>query len=128
MKRFAFDFFNTLYGKQPYIEEVRQLARDIHAKGHEIHIVSAISPGLPCPYEALLAEMNVPWTKIHRVDHLAELKVAVLIEIQAAGFWDDLDENVEAAILAGIPSCQVGVHPVTELRRLKYTKGETHPG
>src|SRR5258707_10929981 len=94
----AFDFFNTLDAH----EDVRQLARTAHARGHEVHVVSAISPGLPFDYASALAALDVPVTAVHRVDHDPALKVAVLREIRAYAFWDDLAANVDAARRAGI--------------------------
>ena len=63
--------------------------------------------------------LKVPYTAIHQVDHYPELKVEVLTRLGVAGFWDDLPINVDAARLAGIPSCLVGAEPVTELRSIR---------
>jgi len=109
--KFAFDFFNTLDTH----EEVRAVARQLHAWGHEIHIVSAISPGLPYNYDLALDSLSIPFTQVHRVDHSPALKVAVLKELQVRGFWDDLPENVNAAREAGFACCLVGVEPANQL-------------
>lgn len=110
---FAFDFFNTL--DTPAREDVRGLVRKLHALGHEIHIVSAISPGLPMDndeaYAKVLGELNVPFTKVWRVDHKPELKVAVLLNIRATAYWDDVLDYVNAARVAGISTCHVGKDP-----------------
>jgi hypothetical protein len=109
--RFAFDFFGTLDAH----EDVRELARGFFAAGHQVHIVSSISPGLPMDsdeaYALMLKNLSVPFTKIWRVDHNPELKVAVLKEIHATAFWDDVKENVAAARAAGFSTCHVGVDP-----------------
>lgn len=106
---FAFDFFNTLDTH----EDVRQVARSLFAKGHEVHIVSAISPGLPldsvAAYSAMLGELKVPFTKVWRVDHVPQLKIDVLTTIRADGFWDDVKENVDLARKNRIMTCHVGV-------------------
>ncbi len=115
MSAYAFDFFNTL----DTYAGVREIARALFSKGQEVHVVSAISPGLPMDYEGMLKSLDVPFTAIHRVDHDPKLKVEVLLRIEARGFWDDLFANVDAARRAGIPSCQVGVEPCTELRTHK---------
>lgn len=113
---FAFDFFNTLDKH----EDIRELARKFFREGHEVHIISAVSPGLPIDnddaYTAMLEMLKVPFTKIHRVDHRPDLKVDVLLTINARAFWDDLSENVEAARESGISTCHVGVdaHSVTK--------------
>lgn len=103
MRVYAFDFFNTL--DQPHNEDIRMLARRLFAEGHEVHIVSAISPGLPLDndeaYAQMLKALDVPFTRIHRVDHNPALKVEVLKKIQAVAFYDDLLENVLAARAAG---------------------------
>lgn len=119
MKKFAFDMFGTLTDH----EAVRAIAREVHAKGHEVHIVSAISPGVPWDndewYTSALAGLRVPFTKIHRCDHddNGHLKVEILRAIgNVAGFWDDLQSNVLAARVAGIPTCHVGVDPPGEVR------------
>jgi hypothetical protein len=114
---YAFDFWNTLY---PMNDAARRqcammqgLVSALHDSGNEIHIVSAISPGLPLDndeaYARMLGEINVPFTKIHRVDHVPALKVEVLKRIGAGGFWDDSEVNVIAAREAGIPSNHVGI-------------------
>jgi len=114
---YAFDFFNTLDGSDPELHvKVRGLARTLFALRSEVHIVSAISPGLPMDYEGMLKELYVPFTQIHRVDHDPVLKVEVLRKIKAVGFWDDLLANVEAARAAGISACHVGVDPVLQTR------------
>lgn len=105
----AFDFFNTLDTH----EDVRVIARELHARGDQIHIVSAISPGLPMDnddaYAGMLKRLKVPFTAIHRVDHKPELKLEVLKRIGAYGFWDDVKENVELARANSILTCHVGV-------------------
>ncbi len=110
MKRWGFDFFGTL--THPNAEPIRALARELFAQGDEIHIVSAISPGLPMDYAGMLKELNVPFTAVHRCDHVPAEKVAILKALKCAGFWDDTKENVNAARMAGIPSNLAGVdHP-----------------
>lgn len=109
--KFAFDFFGTLETHEP----VRELARKLYAQGHEIHIVSSISPGLPMDsddaYASVLEGLRVPFTKIWRVDHNPELKVAVLRQLNANAFWDDVAANVDAARRAGFSTCHVGFDP-----------------
>jgi predicted ABC-type sugar transport system permease subunit len=102
---FAFDFFGTLDTN----ESVRDLARASFKLGHEVHIVSAISPEIPFDYFGALIAMGVPYTAVHRVDHVPALKVEVLKRIRADGFWDDVKENVDAARQAGFFTCHVGV-------------------
>jgi len=108
VKVYAFDFWNTLTNHG----ELRDLARQYYKDGHEVHIVSAISPGLPMDsdhyYELMLQAIKVPFTAIHRVDHKAELKIEVLHSIQADEFWDDTEEYVQAARNAGFLSHLVG--------------------
>ncbi len=93
--------------------EVCELAARLYREGNEIHIVSAISPGLPLDndeaYGSMLQQLLVPFTKIHRVDHVPAQKVEVLKRIKADGFWDDTESYVMAARDAGIKSCHVGV-------------------
>ena len=109
MMVFAFDFFGTLTDH----ENVRQFARDCFARGHEVHIVSSISPGLPLDsdeaYAEMLGDLKVPFTKVHRVDHNPALKLEVLKRIGAIAFWDDVKANVDLARAHGISSCHVGV-------------------
>ena len=104
---YAFDFWNTLTSHG----ELRDLARQFYKNGHEVHIVSAISPGLTLDndssYEMMLNALDVPFTEIHRVDHKAELKVEVLQRIKADEFWDDTEEYVQAARKAGFISHKV---------------------
>jgi hypothetical protein len=106
---YAFDFWVTLTDHA----EVRELSRRLYAAGHLIHVVSAISPGLPLDsdfaYRAMLEKLDVPCSAIHRVDHVAAQKVRVLRAIKADGFWDDSPEYVLAARQAGIPTCHVGL-------------------
>lgn len=109
MAVFAFDFFNTLDAHP----KVRAVARFLAAQGHDIHVVSAISPGLPCDYAGMLKALDVPHMAIHRVDHKPELKVEVLKTIGAQGFWDDVLENVQAARAVGFKTCHVGVEDPT---------------
>jgi len=120
-KVFAFDFWNTV--DTPERADVRELIRALFVQGHEIHIVSAISPGLPLDndesYTKMLNDLAVPFTAIHRVDHSPALKVEVLLRIKADGFWDDLFDNYYAALCAGVPSCYVGHNPLHELRSIK---------
>ncbi len=110
---FAFDFFGTLETH----ETVRALARGFAHHGHDVHIVTAVSPGLPIDndewYAAVLVQLGVPFKKIWRVDHKPELKVAVLERIGAVAFWDDVKENVDAARRAGFSVCHVGVDDPT---------------
>ncbi len=98
---YAFDFWITLTNSEP----TRELARKLYFEGHEVHIVSAISPGLPLDndevYSSMLAQLNVPYTAIHRTDHVPEQKVAVLRAINADEFWDDDPQYVDAATAAG---------------------------
>jgi hypothetical protein len=101
---YAFDFWVTLTHSAP----TRELARRLYVEGNEIHIVSAISPGLPldndAAYATMLEQLQVPFTAIHRVDHVAEQKVEVLKKIHAVEFWDDMPNYVEAATAAGVKS------------------------
>jgi hypothetical protein len=111
-KKFAFDFFGTLDTH----EDVRDAARMVFRCGHEVHIVSSISPGLPMDndesYAGMLRRLNVPFTKIWRVDHNPQLKVAALREIgEVEAFWDDVLENVEAARAAGFKAYHVPHEP-----------------
>ena len=107
-KRYAFDFWVTLTDHS----EIRDLARKLYRRGHEIHIVSAISPGLPldsdAAYEMMLDQLGVPFTKIWRTDHIPEQKVAVLRQVQPANFWDDDPKYVQAARDAGFKATLVG--------------------
>jgi hypothetical protein len=108
---FAFDFFGTLDTH----EDVRRIARWLHGLGHEVHVVSAISPGLPMDndeaYAEALGALGVPFTKIWRVDHDPALKTAVLRQIAARAFWDDVEDYVTAARAVGISTCWVGKDP-----------------
>ena len=100
-KVYAFDFWVTLTEHA----ELRALVRKLYRRGHKIHIVSAISPGLPLDsddaYAGMLLNMGVPYHVIHRVDHVPEQKVKVLDRIQADEFWDDDPQYVDAARQAG---------------------------
>jgi hypothetical protein len=101
-KVYAFDFWVTLTDRP----KIRALARKYFKRGHEVHIVSAISPGLPLDndesYAQMMHVMKVPYTEIHRTDHVAAQKVEVLLKIKADCFWDDTPAYVEAARAAGI--------------------------
>lgn len=112
MAVYAFDFWGTLQGDKEVNETVRELARQLHNLGQEVHIVSAISPGLPLDsdeaYAKMLGELRVHFTKVHRVDHVPALKVEVLKRIGAARFWDDVPDYVNAARAAGIDAVLVG--------------------
>jgi len=107
-RRYAFDFWVTLTDHP----EIRSLVRKLYSQGHEIHIVSAISPGLPLDndeaYARLLQRLNVPFTKIWRTDHVPEQKVEVLCSIKADGFWDDDPAYISAARRAGFKTTLVG--------------------
>lgn len=98
---YAFDFWGTLTDHP----EIRQIARDYYSRGHEVHIVSAISPGLDMDsdhaYTQILDQIGVPFTAIHRTDHVPAQKVAVLKKIKADCFWDDTPAYVKAAAEAG---------------------------
>lgn len=104
---YAFDFWGTLTDHP----KIRDLARDYYSRGHEVHIVSAISPGLDLDsdsaYAQLLDEIGVPFTAIHRTDHIPSQKVAVLQKIKADCFWDDTLMYVKAAAEAGFTSILV---------------------
>jgi hypothetical protein len=106
-KVYAFDFWVTLTERVA----IRELARKAFRSGHEVHIVSAISPGLPLDndqaYAKMLDDMGVRFTAIHRVDHVAEQKVAVLREIKADCFWDDTPAYIDAAREAGFKAILV---------------------
>jgi FMN phosphatase YigB (HAD superfamily) len=97
---YAFDFFGTLDTS----EAVRELARQLYRDGNEIHVISALAPVLRFDYREALRLLKVPVHKIHRVGVLntPAQKVKVLKQIEAAGFWDNSPENVEAARRAGI--------------------------
>lgn len=126
-KSYAFDFFDTLTHHEP----IRELARRLFAEGHDIHIVSSVSPGLPIDndgwYAAALDQLQVPFTKVHRVDHGPELKVKTLRLIKADGFWDNDARNIAAALEAGFPSCLVGFGLSTELRTEPLTRASFVP-
>lgn len=108
---YAFDFFNTLDTH----EWVRALARALYWSGHEVHVVSSISPGLPmdndAAYRAALWNIKVPFTAIHRVGHDPALKVGVLRKIGADEFWDDVQANVDAASAIGVKAHLVAAMP-----------------
>jgi len=110
-KVYAFDFFNCL----ETCAWIRREARAYYNEGHEVHIVSAISPGLPLDsdeaYANMLENINVPYTKIWRVDHDPNLKVEVLRRIKADMFFDDDIENVLAAQAAGFSVVLTVPHP-----------------
>jgi len=65
MSIYAFDLDGTLDRL-----ELAQLARDLHAAGHEIHIVTGaladIGEWTLAAREAKLAQLNVPYTTIQR--------------------------------------------------------------
>lgn len=109
----AFDFFVTLTDHP----EIRSLALSRGLAGDSIHIVSAISPGLPLDNDKFYLGKLKEWgflgidVVVHRVDHVAAEKVRVLREIGANAFWDDTLEYVTAARDVGIPSCHVGKEP-----------------
>lgn len=100
-KVLAFDFWVTLTERP----KIRAIARRAFRAGHEVHIVSAISPGLPldndAAYAMMLANLGVPFTAIHRTDHVAAEKVRVLRNIRCDEFWDDDTKYLEAARDAG---------------------------
>jgi FMN phosphatase YigB (HAD superfamily) len=107
-KVYAFDYWGTITDH----EDIRVLICELYSRGHQIHIVSAISPGLPTAnweaYERMLTHsQHVPFTAIHLVDHNPEQKVQVLQNIQANCFWDDTPANVAAARRAGFEAILV---------------------
>lgn len=123
--KFAFDFFGTLFPSREQewdrCEQLCKLTR-VLARVGEIHIVSAVSPGLPMDrdeaYAELLQKLDVPFTKIWRVDHKPELKVAALKQLRVGemlpgipAFWDDVEANVAAARAEGFSTCWVGHDP-----------------
>jgi len=131
---YSFDFDNTLIRyhtledgdveylgpHDKYINILRQLADD----GHKVVIVTSRSPlkgnkppwdDAPTP-EELVADLNLPVEIIEYTR--GNLKTQMLLKLGVSHHWDDDQEEVDAAIEAGLRATKVPV-PGEETQRLR---------
>jgi cellobiose-specific phosphotransferase system component IIB len=130
---YSFDFDNTLIRYKTledgdvvylgphvkYINILRQLAED----GHQVVIVTSRTPldkkfpwdDAPTP-EELVAELNLPVEIIEYTR--GNLKTKKLLDLGVLHHWDDDQEEVDAAIEAGIEATKVPV-PGEETQQLR---------
>jgi hypothetical protein len=107
VSRYAFDLDDTLD-----VPVIAQLARDLHAAGHEVHVVTG------CPADVgewtvqarheKLARLNVPFTELHRcwgqdIHSIGVSKGIVLRSLGDPLFIDDNPGLIRGA--ATISSC-----------------------
>jgi len=130
---YSFDFDNTLIRyetledgdvkylgpHEEYINTLRKLADD----GHQVVIVTSRTPldkkfpwdDAPTP-EELVADLNLPVEIIEYTR--GNLKTQKLLDLDVSHHWDDDQEEVDAAIEAGIGATKVPV-PGEETQQLR---------
>lgn len=110
-RKFAFDWGGSLENNS----YLRQLARDLYLDGHEVHIIAAagITPSDET-YASWFAVMNIPYTSFHRVldvglgaKHIADGKVAKMLELGCHILYDDNQNNIDAVLEAGLEAVKI---------------------
>jgi hypothetical protein len=135
---YSFDFDNTLIryhtledGDVVYLgphEENIQLVKDLAAAGNKIIIVTSRSgpatgpkkpwEKAPTPEEAIV-EFGLPTEEVYYT--FGDFKADKLVELGVSKHWDDDEEEVEAAEMAGIEAVLVPVEEgITDRLRNKW--------
>lgn len=126
-RRFAFDWGGCLENNL----HLRQLARDLHAAGHEIYLIPAAGE---TPSEEVYASwmnaLQIPFTAINKVldvgqgsEQIAAGKVAKMKGLGCHILYDDNPWNLAAARAAGLEAVEInGNHPVPRPPELEEAK------
>ena len=92
--KIGFDYWHVCTRYPAYFQSLATLAL---AAGHEVYVVSVVSPDYPGSVRAEIAALGIPVTAVHQITFTkpgqsAQLKVSRCLELGIAVFYDTRDD------------------------------------